>query len=120
MVVQSVILSLKPFISKIHLFQVLLIIIYVFPHFPNLQNMMPLSGTFRDNICHVVEAPAEIPEKMKKLATNVAEKNYQIIRRCWCFCCRTIFSKCQSSLFEHLYMSYIIESSYVDVGSFSH
>uniref|UniRef100_A0ACD5VDQ1 Uncharacterized protein n=2 Tax=Avena sativa TaxID=4498 RepID=A0ACD5VDQ1_AVESA len=28
----------------------------------------------KDNICHVVEAPAEIPEKMKKLATSVAEK----------------------------------------------
>uniref|UniRef100_A0A453EDA0 phosphoribosylaminoimidazole carboxylase n=1 Tax=Aegilops tauschii subsp. strangulata TaxID=200361 RepID=A0A453EDA0_AEGTS len=36
--------------------------------------MKPLSGTFRDNICHVVEAPAQIPEKMKKLATSVAEK----------------------------------------------
>jgi phosphoribosylaminoimidazole carboxylase len=33
-----------------------------------------LLGTCRDNICHVVEAPAEIPEKMKKLATSVAEK----------------------------------------------
>lgn len=28
----------------------------------------------KDNICHVVEAPAEIPEKMKTLATGVAEK----------------------------------------------
>ncbi|XP_048562338.1 phosphoribosylaminoimidazole carboxylase, chloroplastic isoform X2 [Triticum urartu] len=28
----------------------------------------------KDNICHVVEAPAEIPEKMKKLAASVAEK----------------------------------------------
>ncbi|KAM0833444.1 hypothetical protein ACQ4PT_064257 [Festuca glaucescens] len=28
----------------------------------------------KDNICHIVEAPAEIPEKMKKLATSVAEK----------------------------------------------
>ncbi|CAM0880253.1 unnamed protein product [Alopecurus aequalis] len=28
----------------------------------------------KDNICHVVEAPAEIPEKMKQLATRVAEK----------------------------------------------
>uniref|UniRef100_M8BGB9 phosphoribosylaminoimidazole carboxylase n=1 Tax=Aegilops tauschii TaxID=37682 RepID=M8BGB9_AEGTA len=28
----------------------------------------------KDNICHVVEAPAQIPEKMKKLATSVAEK----------------------------------------------
>ncbi|KAM3329168.1 hypothetical protein ACQJBY_026319 [Aegilops geniculata] len=28
----------------------------------------------KDNICHVVEAPAQIPEKMKKLATTVAEK----------------------------------------------
>lgn len=28
----------------------------------------------KDNICHVVEAPAEIPEKMKKLATSVAER----------------------------------------------
>uniref|UniRef100_A0A0D9Y4U0 phosphoribosylaminoimidazole carboxylase n=1 Tax=Oryza glumipatula TaxID=40148 RepID=A0A0D9Y4U0_9ORYZ len=28
----------------------------------------------KDNICHVVEAPAEVPDKIKKLATNVAEK----------------------------------------------
>ncbi|CAD6233485.1 unnamed protein product [Miscanthus lutarioriparius] len=28
----------------------------------------------KENICHVVEAPAEVPDKIKKLATNVAEK----------------------------------------------
>lgn len=30
--------------------------------------------TFRENICHVVEAPAEVSDKIKKLATSVAEK----------------------------------------------
>ncbi|TVU22747.1 hypothetical protein EJB05_32464 [Eragrostis curvula] len=28
----------------------------------------------KDNICHIVEAPAEVSDKIKKLATNVAEK----------------------------------------------
>ncbi|CAD6343515.1 unnamed protein product [Miscanthus lutarioriparius] len=28
----------------------------------------------KENICHVVEAPAEVPDKIKKLATSVAEK----------------------------------------------
>jgi phosphoribosylaminoimidazole carboxylase len=37
-------------------------------------NMNLFFGTCRDNICHVVEAPAVIPKKMKKLATSVAEK----------------------------------------------
>ena len=31
-------------------------------------------GTSRDNICHIVEAPAEVSAKIKKSATDVAEK----------------------------------------------
>lgn len=30
--------------------------------------------TFRENICHVVEAPVDVSNKIKKLATSVAEK----------------------------------------------
>ena len=28
----------------------------------------------RDNICHIVKAPAEVPYKINKLATDVAQK----------------------------------------------
>jgi phosphoribosylaminoimidazole carboxylase (NCAIR synthetase) len=52
----------------------LMLIIICVALFQNFQNLNLLFGTCRDNICHVVEAPAGIPEKMKKLATSVAEK----------------------------------------------
>lgn len=29
---------------------------------------------FRDNICHIVEAPANVSEKIKKLSIDVAQK----------------------------------------------
>lgn len=29
---------------------------------------------FRDNICHIVEAPAIVPDKIKKLSLDVAQK----------------------------------------------
>ena len=38
------------------------------------RNTTRLFGTSRDNICHIVEAPAEVSAKIKKSATDVAEK----------------------------------------------
>jgi hypothetical protein len=47
---------------------------FISPPFENLEIQRIYFVTFRDNICHIVEAPAEVSDKIKRLATSVAEK----------------------------------------------
>jgi phosphoribosylaminoimidazole carboxylase len=55
----------------------------------------------KDNICHVVEAPAEVPDKIKKLATNVAEKAIKSLEGAGVFAVELFLTQDNQVCWEH-------------------